>query len=199
MRDASPLPRPTASAVYPDWLLIRSPRQWGALLAGAVVLAVFPLVAGPFAVDLANQVALASIGALALNLLIGSAGLISLGHAALLGAGAFTVGILVQEVGAPAWLTLPSAALVGAAIGVVVGLPSLRLKGLYLAVSTLALHFVVVFIGSEYQTQHRLATGIVVPDPALGPVVVALHRPGFPPFAGDKAPRLRGSPGVRSG
>jgi branched-chain amino acid transport system permease protein len=173
MRDVSPLQRSARPVIDPDWLLIRSPRQWGALLAGACVLTVFPFVAGPFAVDLANQIALASIGALALNLLIGSAGLISLGHAALLGAGAFTVGILVQEVGAPAGLTLPIAALVGAAIGVVVGLPSLRLKGLYLAVSTLALHFVVVFIGSEYQTQHRLATGIIVPDLALGPVVLS--------------------------
>jgi len=187
MRDAPPLPRPTASAVYPDWLLIRSTRQWGTLLAGACVLAVFPLVAGPFAVDLANQVALASIGALALNLLIGSAGLISLGHAALLGAGAFTVGILVQEVGATAWLTLPSAALVGAAIGIVVGLPSLRLKGLYLAVSTLALHFVVVFIGSEYQTQHRLATGIVVPDLALGPLVLSDPRAWYYLLVGTAA------------
>ena len=57
----------------------------------------FPFVASPFYLDLATQVFLASIGALALMLLTGIAGQISLGHAGLLAAGAFTVGILVKE------------------------------------------------------------------------------------------------------
>ena len=57
---------------------------------------------------------------------------------------------------APFWVTLPAAALVGALLGIIFGLPSLRLRGLYLAVSTLALHFVVVYLGGEYETQARL-------------------------------------------
>ncbi len=44
----------------------------------------------------------------------------------------------------------------GAALGVIFGLPSLRLRGLYLAVSTLALHFIVIYLGHEYETQARL-------------------------------------------
>ncbi|MCL5265347.1 MAG: ATP-binding cassette domain-containing protein [Chloroflexi bacterium] len=149
--------------------------QW---LALALLLA-FPFIVNPFLLDLANLIALASIGALALNILIGWAGLISLGHAALLGAGAFTVGIMIEEFGAPIWITVPAAAGMGAAIGFVVGLPSVRLKGLYLAVSTLALHFIVVFLGGEYQTHHNLSTGIVIPDPALGPFVLSDRRAWF--------------------
>ena len=57
--------------------------------------------------DLANQVLLAVIGAVALMLLNGYAGQISLGHAGLLAAGAFTTGILVQGIHAPFWVTLP--------------------------------------------------------------------------------------------
>ena len=64
-------------------------------------------------------------------LLTGYAGQVSLGHAGLLAAGAFTVGILFKELQAPFWVTLPAAALVGALLGVVFGLPSLRLRGLY--------------------------------------------------------------------
>ena len=86
-------------------------------------------------------------------LLTGYAGQISLGHAGLMAAGAFTVGILFREINAPFWITLPAAALVGALLGVIFGLPSLRLRGLYLAVSTLALHFVVIYLGGEYETR----------------------------------------------
>ena len=75
---------------------------------------VLPFVASPFLLDLANQVLLACIGALALMLLTGFAGLISLGTAGLSAAGAYTVGVLFRQFGAPFWVTLPAAALLGA-------------------------------------------------------------------------------------
>ncbi len=137
-----------------------------ALVFGLVLLA-FPFVAAPFYVDLAAQVFLASIGALALMLLTGVAGQISLGHAGLLAAGAFSVGVLYKEFDAPFWLALPAAAVVGALLGVIFGLPSLRLRGLYLAVSTLALHFVVVYLGGEYETQRGYSTGILIDPPTV--------------------------------
>ncbi|MFX5972508.1 branched-chain amino acid ABC transporter permease, partial [Acinetobacter baumannii] len=86
-----------------------------------------------------------------LMLLTGIAGQISLGHAGLLAAGAFTASILYRELDAPFWITLPASLIAGAAIGLLFGLPSLRLRGIYLAVSTLALHFVVIYLGSEYE------------------------------------------------
>src|ERR1700733_3635728 len=107
------------------------------LAVAVAALAALPFVATPFQLDLANQVLLASIGALALMLLTGFAGLISLGTAGLLAAGAYAVGVLVREVGAPFWVTLPAAAALGAFLGLIFGLPSLRLRGLYLALSTL--------------------------------------------------------------
>ena len=128
---------------------------------------VYPFFASPLALDVANQVLLASIGAVALMLLTGYAGQISLGHAGLLAAGAFTTGILFKEFGAPFWITLPASALVGAALGLTFGLPSLRLRGLYLAVSTLAMHFIVIHFGSEYETKRGLSTGITMEPPSL--------------------------------
>src|SRR5204862_698398 len=80
-------------------------------------------------------------------------------------AGVYTTGILFKEFGAAWWVTLPSAALVGALLGVIFGLPSLRLRGLYLAVSTLALHFIVIFAGGEYETRRGFSTGIVIDSP----------------------------------
>ena len=139
-----------------------------ALVAFLLLLAAYPFLASAFYLDLACQVFLASIGALSLMLLTGYAGQVSLGHAGLLSAGAFTAGILFREFNAPFWVTLPAAALSGALLGVVFGLPSLRLRGLYLAVSTLALHFVVVYLGGEYETKRGFSTGITVDAPKIG-------------------------------
>ena len=132
------------------------------------MLAAFPFLATAFYLDLACQVFLAAIGALSLMLLTGYAGQISLGHAGLLAAGAFTAGILSREFNAPFWVTLPAAAAVGALLGLIFGLPSLRLRGLYLAVSTLALHFVVIYLGGEYETRRGFSTGIMIDPPTIG-------------------------------
>ena len=151
-----------------DYALLETRTQQAFALAFAAALAAYPFLAGPLALDLANQVLLGSIGAVALMLLTGYAGQISLGHAGLLAAGAFTGGILFKELGAPFWVTLPAAALVGAGLGIAFGLPSLRLRGLYLAVSTLALHFIVIHAGAEYETRRGFSTGIVIDPPRIG-------------------------------
>jgi branched-chain amino acid transport system permease protein len=130
-----------------------------------LLLLTFPFFASPFQVDLSCQVFIAAIAAVALMQLTGFAGQISLGHAGLLAAGAFTVGILSRETGASFWITIPAAAVAGAVLGFVFGLPSLRLRGLYLAVSTLALHFLVIYAAGEYETKRGFSTGIVIDPP----------------------------------
>src|SRR5262249_47588602 len=140
------------------------------LMLVLAVLLVLPFAATPFLLDLANQVLLAAIGALALMLLTGFAGLISLGTAGLLGGRAYTVGLVVREAAAPFWITLPAAALLGGLLGLVFGLPSLRLRGLYLAISTLGLHFVIVYLGGEYEAREALSTGVMIEPPSIGSV-----------------------------
>ena len=150
-----------------DLALVETRLQRAGLAAFVAALVGFPLLATPFQLDLACQVFLAAVGSIALMLLTGYAGQVSLGHAGLIAAGAFTAGILFKELSAPFWVTLPAAAAVGALLGVVFGLPSLRLRGLYLAVSTLALHFVVVYAGGEYETRRGFSTGIVIDPPQI--------------------------------
>jgi branched-chain amino acid transport system permease protein len=170
--------QPRASGHYrtgygDDLALLKTPLERRSLVVFVVALLAFPLWASPFQLDLACQVFLASIGSLSLMLLTGYAGLISLGHAGLMAAGAFTVGILFREANAPFWITLPAAGLVGGLLGVIFGLPSLRLRGLYLAVSTLALHFVVVYVGGEYESRWGFSTGIVIDPPRLGSISIS--------------------------
>ena len=145
----------------------KTPRRWLLVAVGGVVLAVIPIWASPFHLDLACQVFLASMGSLTLMLLTGFAGQISLGHAGLLAAGAFVTGILYREIAAPIWLTLPAAAFTGAILGFIFGLPSLRLRGVYLAVSTIALHFIVIYFGGEYENSRGLSSGVVIDPPVM--------------------------------
>ena len=156
--------------------LVETRTQWASLVVFALALCAFPLIASPFQLDLACQVFLAAIGSISLMLLTGFAGQVSLGHAGLIAAGAFTVGILFKETGAQFWVTIPAAAAVGALIGVIFGLPSLRLRGLYLAVSTLALHFVVVYLGGEYETKRGFSTGVLIDAPKIGEFVLRDRR-----------------------
>jgi branched-chain amino acid transport system permease protein len=165
-------PQPRASGYFhtgyaQDFALLQTRTERVSLVLFVIALAVFPFLASPFQLDLACQVFLASIGALSLMLLTGYAGQISLGHAGLIAAGAFTTGILARELSAPFWLALPASALTGIVLGFIFGLPSLRLRGLYLAVSTLALHFIVIYLGGEYETKRGFSTGILVDPPSL--------------------------------
>jgi branched-chain amino acid transport system permease protein len=141
-------------------------------VASGAVLLVMPFALSRFGLDLACQVFIACIGSLALMLLTGFAGQISLGHAGLLAAGALTTGILFQETGAPFWITIPAAIAIGALLGFVFGMPSLRLRGIYLAVSTIAMHFIVIYVGSEYENTRGLSSGVVVDPPSLAGVAL---------------------------
>jgi branched-chain amino acid transport system permease protein len=88
---------------------------------------------------------------LGLMLLSGYTGLFSLGHAAFLGVGAYTEAFLARH-GWPFPLSFAAAALVAAAAGVVVGLPALRVKGIYLAIATLAFGFIVVEVFARWES-----------------------------------------------
>jgi branched-chain amino acid transport system permease protein len=89
---------------------------------------------------------IAAIGALGLNLLTGYTGQISLGHGAFVAIGAYTTALLTGRLGVPFFFSLPLSGLMAAGLGMIVGIPSLRLKGLYLALGTLAFGFIVEYV-----------------------------------------------------
>jgi branched-chain amino acid transport system permease protein len=121
-----------------DMALRRTPiMRWRTILLVAVVL-IFPFLGSSYTLTLANQIGIVSIAAIGLNILTGFTGQISLGTGAFMAVGAYTSGFLAAELGMPWWLTIPFACLTTAVVGGVFGIPSLRLKGLYLAIATLA-------------------------------------------------------------
>ena len=113
-----------------------------------------------------NLMLIAMLGALSLNYLTGSAGLISIGHAAFYATGAMTAAIVDTQWGLPFPVAVLAAAITGALVGVVAGLPSLRVRGLYFVLSTLAVHHVVVFVFLQYQFRFFDVSGVPY-EPAL--------------------------------
>ena len=107
-----------------------------------VVLLAAPWWASEYLLSQLHFIGIYSIVGLGLMLLVGFTGQVSLGHAAFLAVGAYTEALL-QAAGWPFWLTLPCAALFTAAVGIIVGLPALRLKGIYLAIATLAFNVII--------------------------------------------------------
>src|SRR4030043_20874 len=101
-----------------------------------IFLIVFPFIANSHLLFIANIIGFAVIGAIGLNLLTGFTGQISLGHAAFVGVGAYTSAILITRYGISFWLSVPLAGLVSALAGIIIGIPSLRVKGLFLFIAT---------------------------------------------------------------
>jgi branched-chain amino acid transport system permease protein len=137
------------------------------LVALLGVLCVIPLLASTYWLDVLNRIGIAIIGALGLNILIGFTGQISIGHAAFLAVGAYGAAILEVRVGLPFYLAIPGAGLLTAVFGLIFGLPSLRLKGLYLAIATLAAHFITTYGIIHWESMTGGVFGLLVPTPTL--------------------------------
>lgn len=104
---------------------------------------------------------------LGLMLLAGFTGLFSIGHAAFLGVGAYTQAVL-NNMGVPFPLALAAAGLLSAAVGVVVGMPALRVKGIYLGIATLAFGFVVEEVFARWEHVTGGNAGLFVNAPSVG-------------------------------
>jgi branched-chain amino acid transport system permease protein len=137
-----------------------------------LALAIAVVVAAPFVVDaywltVLDQIGIAVIGAVGINILTGYTGQISLGQGGFLAVGAYTSGLIVTRTGVPWVLAMVGAVLLTAAVGTFFGLPALRLKGLYLAIATLASQSIILYLVRNWQPVTGGVGSVVVPHPAL--------------------------------
>ena len=139
---------------------------YGVLAAGALTA---PVIFDLYYLSLLTFVCIYAIAGVGLMLLSGYAGQISLGHAAFLAVGAYIEAIL-QAKGVPFLFSLPAAATGAGALGLLVGIPVLRLTGIYLAVATLAFAFIVEEILARWESVTRGNFGIVVDTLTIGPI-----------------------------
>lgn len=133
---------------------------WKVALVAA--LAALPLVAPGYWIYFAGLLGINIVATHGLNIMMGYTGLLSLGHAAFVGVGAYTVAILQTYFGVPFWIAIPAAGISAAVIGAAFGLPSLRIRGLYLVIATLAAQFILHFVFVHWQSVTNGDVGLPV-------------------------------------
>lgn len=150
-----------------DLTLRHTRAEWARLVLALLVVVVVPFVASPFWLTVVNQIGIAVVGAIGLNILVGFTGQISLGQGGFLAVGAYTSGLLVANFGLPFPLAMIAAVLLTAVVGMFFGLPALRLKGLYLAIATLASQFLIIWVVRNWDTVTGGTGALVVPPTEL--------------------------------
>lgn len=164
-----------------DMSIDRTPRDkmWKNLAFFLLLLIPLFAASGPLGIGLISdqyvgliiRVAIFVIAVQGLNILIGFNGQISLGHAAFMAIGAYSSAIIVRELGLSFWIALPMTAIITGLVGLIFGLPSLRVKGFYLAMATLAAQFIIPWV-LRYPMED-LTGGtrpLSVPAPIIGPI-----------------------------
>ena len=142
--------------------------QWTMAAIAVLLVVIVPTILSEYYVSIVNLILIAVVGALGLNILVGYTGQISIGHGALMSVGAYTAANLITRMDMPFWVAVPAGGLMAAAIGAVIGVPSLRIKGLYLAIATLAAQLII-----EWTINHvpwisgGVQASIEVPRPRL--------------------------------
>jgi branched-chain amino acid transport system permease protein len=150
-----------------DLRLRHSRMEYARLALVFAAIAVAPSIVSPYWLTVLNQIGIAAIGAIGLNVLVGFTGQISLGQGGFLAVGAYTSGLLSAKAGLPLPLSLLSAVLATAAVGALVGLPALRLKGLYLAIATLASQQIILWVVTHWDAVTGGRDSLVVDPPVL--------------------------------
>jgi branched-chain amino acid transport system permease protein len=140
-----PYPRPCGdfrTSYAADMTMFRTRGAMIMACAGVALLLALPLFASDYVLSQLILIGIYGIAALGLNVLVGFTGQISLGHSAFFGFGAFASAWLGTRHGVPPLISIPIAGVMTTALGMVFGIPAARLKGLYLAIATLAAQFI---------------------------------------------------------
>lgn len=141
---------------------------WIAVLIVSLIIFPFVFQGSRYLLHIADSVLIAIIAALGLNILTGFTGQISLGHGAFIGVGAYASGYFMNMLGMPFLACLVMAGFVTALIGMIFGIPSLRLKGLYLAIATLAAQVILEFVFIRWRSVTGGSQGMLVSPASIG-------------------------------
>ena len=142
--------------------------RWTVAALAAIFIVVAPLTFGTYPLSILNLILIAVVGALGLNILVGYTGQISIGTGAFMSVGAYTAANLITHLHAPFWIAVPAGGLMAALIGAVVGIPSLRIKGIYLAIATLAAQLIIEWTINHVQwISGGVQASVAVPRPSV--------------------------------
>lgn len=154
-----------------DMAIFRTKRHWGMLSVFLIVLLACPLFLSDRMLTILTMIGIAIISVHGLNILTGYCGQISIGHVGFMAVGAYTSAVLTAKLGWSFWPALPCAALAAGIAGLIFGLPSLKIKGFYLIMATIAAHFIIIWFILQLYHVTGGPDGMAVPKPRIGSFV----------------------------
>jgi branched-chain amino acid transport system permease protein len=155
-----------------DVAIFRTKLDWGILLIFLIFLFTCPLFMSARILTIMTVIGIAIISVHGLNILTGYCGQISIGHVGFMAVGAYISAILTAKFGWSFWMALPCAALGAGIAGLIFGLPSLKIKGFYLIMATIAAHFIIIWVIIQFQSITGGPDGLPVPKPKIGHFVL---------------------------
>jgi branched-chain amino acid transport system permease protein len=173
------LPAGTRNYTYAeDMAIFRTKTHW--VLLGVLMLLLFtmPIYWSDW-LSVANRIGITIIAVTGLNILTGYCGQLSIGHAGFIAVGAYTSAILTQRFEVPFLVTLLCAGITSGAIGILFGIPSLRVKGFYLAISTIAAQFIILWVIQHWTAVTGGFSGMEVAPASIGGFVFSSQASQF--------------------
>jgi len=156
-----------------EMAVINSRLKWGAVAAFLLFLCICPLFFSDRMLTILTTMGIAIISAHGLNILTGYCGQISIGHSGFMAVGGYTSAILCAKLGWPFLAALPCAALAAGIAGLLFGLPSLKIKGFYLIMATIAAQFIIIWVIIQLRSITGGTDGLLVPKPMIGGIVLS--------------------------
>jgi branched-chain amino acid transport system permease protein len=152
---------------------VNSRLQWKTVAALLVLLFVCPLFLSDRMLTIMTTIGIAVVSVHGLNILTGYCGQISIGHSGFMAVGGYTSAILCAELGWPFWVALPCGALAAGIAGLLFGLPSLKIKGFYLIMATIAAQFIIIWVIIQLRGITGGTDGLLVPKATIGGIALS--------------------------
>jgi branched-chain amino acid transport system permease protein len=150
-----------------DMAILRTKTHWALFIALLILVFTAPLYWDNYLLGVANLVGITLIAAVGLNILLGYCGQLSIGHAGFIAVGAYTAAILTGTFELPFLVGLICAGLMAGLVGLIFGIPSLKVKGFYLGIATIAAQFIIIWFINHLSITGGF-TGIAVPYASIG-------------------------------
>lgn len=150
-----------------DMALVRTKLQWVLFVGFLIILFTAPLYLGNTWLNKINLIGITLIAAIGLNILTGYCGQLSIGHAGFIAVGAYASAVLSNKLGLPFPVALICSGLMAGAIGLIFGMPSVRVKGFYLAITSIAAQLIIIYV-LKHWTYTGGAYGLTVPYASIG-------------------------------
>jgi len=168
----STLPCGTRNYTYAeDMAIFRTKTQWVLLILFLGALFTAPLYLSNSWLGIVNIIGIWLIAATGLNILVGYCGQLSIGHTGFIAVGAYTSAILTGTLGVPFPVALICAGLMAGLIGLIFGMPSVRVKGFYLAITSIAAYFIIRWVIEHWDAVTGGFNGLSVPYASFGSFV----------------------------